>query len=386
MADIQKLTYPYFTDGTTPLNASNLNQIVAKINEVIDQVNSGATPTQTVATPTISISGTTATISCSTSGATVYYTTNGNTPTTSSTQYSSPITLSGACTIKAIAVKSGMTNSSVASREYSPSSSYEAETDAILGRYTKSVSTAQKDALNAFVLAIKNAGVYSKIDYLVLPFLAASAAEAMQNALGDTGTLTGASSVTLANNAVKPIIGQELCKISLTFDTADAHLSAYNVDAASPTKWDVALSDGNFSGIGKRINNLRPGMYYTDSNSSQQRYLLPSDGYSGEDATAKTYLIASSKSGNTALCYNGSYISQESTIKANSASTGNLIFGQASGIGGDSPYLDPAESSSSFGGATAFSYGLLSIGKGLTQTECTALNTAVTTLMNVIFS
>ena len=122
MADIQKLTYPYFTDGTTQLNAANLNPIIAKLNEVIDQVNSGVSPTQTVATPTISISGTTATISCSTSGATIYYTLNGNTPTTSSTQYSSPITLSEACTIKAIAVKSGMTNSAVASQPYSPAS------------------------------------------------------------------------------------------------------------------------------------------------------------------------------------------------------------------------------------------------------------------------
>lgn len=125
MADIQQLTYPFFTDGTTPLNASNLNQIVSKINELVVKVNGGVTPTQTVATPVISISGSTATITCATSGATIYYTTNGNTPTTSSTQYSSPITLSGACTIKAIAVKSGMNNSSVASQPYTPVVGYE---------------------------------------------------------------------------------------------------------------------------------------------------------------------------------------------------------------------------------------------------------------------
>ena len=121
MANIQKLTYPYFTDNETRLEANTLNPIIQKINDIIDKVNGGVTPTQTVATPTISISGTTATISCSTSGATIYYTLNGNTPTTSSTQYSSPITLSAACTIKAIAVKSGMNNSSVASQGYTPS-------------------------------------------------------------------------------------------------------------------------------------------------------------------------------------------------------------------------------------------------------------------------
>ena len=128
MADIQKLTTPYFTDGSTQLNAANLNPIIAKLNEVIDKVNGGVTPTQTVATPTISISGTTATISCSTSGATIYYTTNGDAPTTNSTQYSSPITLSEACTIKTIAVKSGMNNSSVASAEYNPSAAVQPPT------------------------------------------------------------------------------------------------------------------------------------------------------------------------------------------------------------------------------------------------------------------
>lgn len=120
MANIPKLNYS-FTDYQTTISAEHLNAFVNRINLLIDAVGEQPIPTQTVETPTISISGTTATISCSTSGATIYYTLNGNTPTTSSTQYSSPITLSGACTIKAIAVKSGMSNSSVASQSYTPS-------------------------------------------------------------------------------------------------------------------------------------------------------------------------------------------------------------------------------------------------------------------------
>lgn len=201
MADIQQLTYPFFTDGTTPLNASNLNQIVSKINELVVKVNGGVTPTQTVATPTISISGSTATISCSTSGATIYYTTNGNTPTTSSTQYSSPITLSGACTIKAIAVKSGMNNSSVASKSYTPSSQYSQEAQAVINKFSN-MSSANQDKVATFIDTLVTAGVYSKINYLMIPTVAGSVSEGVQNVLSSVAppSISGAE---IANGGLR---------------------------------------------------------------------------------------------------------------------------------------------------------------------------------------
>lgn len=50
-------------------------------------------------------------------GASIYYTTNGTTPTTSSTLYSAPITIRDSCTVKAIAVKNGV-SSEVAELEF----------------------------------------------------------------------------------------------------------------------------------------------------------------------------------------------------------------------------------------------------------------------------
>jgi hypothetical protein len=76
------------------------------------------------ATPTFSPAGgsysstQTVTISCSTSGATIYYTTDGSTPTSSSTQYTGAISVSSTETVKAIAEESGYSNSSVASASY----------------------------------------------------------------------------------------------------------------------------------------------------------------------------------------------------------------------------------------------------------------------------
>ena len=67
--------------------------------------------------------GTTVTISSETSGSTIYYTTNGDTPTTSSSHgtagaASATVTVNAAMTIKAIAVKDGNANSEVASAAY----------------------------------------------------------------------------------------------------------------------------------------------------------------------------------------------------------------------------------------------------------------------------
>ena len=82
-------------------------------------INLPTVATPTFAPPTGTYSSTqTVTISTTTGGASLYYTTNGTTPTTGSTPYTGPISVSSTTTVKAIGAEAGYNNSAVGAAVY----------------------------------------------------------------------------------------------------------------------------------------------------------------------------------------------------------------------------------------------------------------------------
>ena len=129
----------YTVDGSTPTTGSTLYtgpfqlttdttvQAIASAAGYLQSATSSATYTFNTQTPAPQFSPAagsytttqSVTISDTTSGATIYYTTDGSTPTTASAQYAVPITVSSSTVIKAIATYSGLTASNLASATYS---------------------------------------------------------------------------------------------------------------------------------------------------------------------------------------------------------------------------------------------------------------------------
>lgn len=117
--DVDKIMVPvYGEDGSTIVaykqiasvpkpNGDNIRSGLPHVMSVTASVESGAVE-----------SGTSVTLSTVTDGADIYYTTDGTTPTLSSTKYSAAITISAATTINAIAVKKGFVPSNVKTFSY----------------------------------------------------------------------------------------------------------------------------------------------------------------------------------------------------------------------------------------------------------------------------
>ena len=110
--------------GPITVSATETVKALAAESGYTNSAVASATYTLTVATPAFSPgtgnypSAQTVAIGDTTSGVTIYYTTDGTMPTTGSAVYSSPITVAANESVRALAVKSGYTNSVVGSAAY----------------------------------------------------------------------------------------------------------------------------------------------------------------------------------------------------------------------------------------------------------------------------
>ncbi len=129
-------TIRYTTDGSTPTDSSIRYIEPISINEITtlnvkafrnfyeDSAVATATYNMKVFAPTFNLTEGTyyesqsIAINCATSGATIRYTTDGSTPTSSSTLYDSPISIGRTTTLKAGAFKSGYLDSGISTASY----------------------------------------------------------------------------------------------------------------------------------------------------------------------------------------------------------------------------------------------------------------------------
>ncbi|MFA5840535.1 MAG: chitobiase/beta-hexosaminidase C-terminal domain-containing protein, partial [Candidatus Margulisiibacteriota bacterium] len=99
------------TTGTGTVTTTSSTSTTTGINQV-------ATPTFTLSSGSYEANSLYITIECETADVQIYYTLNGDSPTTSSTPYSGTFSIEASKVVKALAIKSGMTNSYVGSSWY----------------------------------------------------------------------------------------------------------------------------------------------------------------------------------------------------------------------------------------------------------------------------
>lgn len=263
-------TIYYTTDGTTPTTASTVysTPIAVTTTTTIKAIAIATGQTQSVlvsgtytiniptaaATPTFSpaagsYTGTqSVTIACATSGATIYYTTDGTTPTTSSTQYTGALSITTTTTVKAIATATGYTQSGVGTATYTISTPRAATPtfSPSPGTYTSNQSVTLSDATSGATIYYTTDGstpTTSSTQYTAAISVTttttinaiASASGYLQSAVG-TGVYTINIPTQAATPTFSPAPGSYTATQSVTLACATSGASIYyTTNGSTPT-------------------------------------------------------------------------------------------------------------------------------------------------------
>jgi ABC-type cobalt transport system substrate-binding protein len=179
------------------------------------------------------------TISCATAGATIYYTTNGSTPTTASPVYTAPIALTSALTIKALATAPGRTKSFVTSASYTIVPVADPVFTPASGSVPLSVviSCATVGATIYYTTDGSTPTTASSVYAAPIALTSALTIKAFAAALGHTNSSVTSSAYTIlpsADPAFTPASGSVPLSVVISCATAGATIY-YTTDGSAPT-------------------------------------------------------------------------------------------------------------------------------------------------------
>jgi hypothetical protein len=216
---------------------------------------SSSTPTAAAAPTFAPAAGTytstqSVTLSDATSGTTIYYTTDGSTPTTSSKVYSAPISVTATTTIEAIATASGYSTSALSSAVYTITLPAAAPTFApAAGTYTSTQSVTLSDATSGTTIYYTTDGsmptTSSKVYSAPISVTATTTIEAIATASDySTSALSSAVyTITVPAPTFTPIPGIYNSAQSVTIADGTSGVTIYyTTDGSTPTTSSLVYS------------------------------------------------------------------------------------------------------------------------------------------------
>ena len=211
------------------------NSAVASASYTISIVQMAATPTISPAGGAV-LSGTTVTLSTTTAGATIYYTTDGTAPGTSSTMYTTPIAITAATNIQAMATAPGLADSAVASAVYTvlapvATPTFSPAAGAVLSGALVSISTTTAGATIYYTTDGTDPGPATMQYAGPIAITAATTLKAMATAPGFAASAVGSAAYTILAPAATPTFspgaGAVLSGTMVTISTTTAGATIY---------------------------------------------------------------------------------------------------------------------------------------------------------------